>query len=75
MAPGTTLSAKYVISGDIDPMTSAEATSGPRAAPDRRIPGSTAAAWLSVNGMSDGPPVHMLPNMNPVSISHRPIEM
>ncbi|WP_162494544.1 hypothetical protein [Streptomyces thermolilacinus] len=55
-------------------MTSAEAARGPRAAPDRRIPGSTAAAWLSVNGMSDGPRNRYSPS-NSVSINHHVIDM
>ncbi len=55
MAPGTAVAAKYVMSGASEPVTSAEASSGPRARPSRRMPGSTAAAWLSVNGMRDVP--------------------
>ncbi|GAA4784767.1 hypothetical protein GCM10023329_39070 [Streptomyces sanyensis] len=33
------------------PSTSPDATSGPRAEPSRRSRGSTAAAWLNVNGI------------------------
>lgn len=44
MAPGTTLSAKYVRSGANEPATRAGASNGPRAVPPRRSPGSTAAA-------------------------------
>ncbi|GAA3243343.1 hypothetical protein Sros01_25150 [Streptomyces roseochromogenus] len=40
------------MSGAKDPSTRAEATSGPRARPVRRTAGSTAAAWLSVKGMT-----------------------
>ncbi|GGS86315.1 hypothetical protein GCM10010222_30070 [Streptomyces tanashiensis] len=45
------------MSGEKDPATSADATSGPRAVPSRRSTGSTAAAWLSVNGNGSSPRV------------------
>lgn len=53
IAPGSAVAAKYVMSGAKEPATRADATSGPRAVPSRRSPGSTAAAWLSVNGKED----------------------
>src|SRR5690348_12221999 len=43
------------MSGASEPATSAEATSGPRGLPSRSI-GSTAAGWLSVNGIPPSSP-------------------
>ncbi|GGQ25461.1 hypothetical protein GCM10010249_50420 [Streptomyces roseolilacinus] len=63
------------MSGESDPVTRAEATSGPRATPVLRIPGSTAAAWLSVNGMVGGPPGNRPSNTSPVSIGHGAIDL
>jgi hypothetical protein len=57
IAPGTALAAKYVTSGANEPATSSDGTSAPRPVPSRRTAGSTAAAWLIVNGTwspSDG---------------------
>ncbi|GGU20572.1 hypothetical protein GCM10010274_03930 [Streptomyces lavendofoliae] len=73
IAPGSAVSAKYVISGEKDPITSAEATNGPRAVPDLRMPGSTAAAWLSVNGMAVCPRMRTADQWRPVcaTFAHR----
>ncbi|GGU89094.1 hypothetical protein GCM10010275_26760 [Streptomyces litmocidini] len=57
------------MSGEKDPATRADATSGPRAVPSRRSAGSTAAAWLSVNGNGSSPRV---PTVTAAGVRGRP---